>query len=122
MLPGLSAGIFGPLNHKRYFLNVFGAYGEEKTRRALAKMVEDPALLAKALRLRNVRLENRRWRDVLNAAGIEYIINKNIGVNLTYFIQNNWINSKLYPDKTFTTMGLGIGLFLRYKKEKRYYN
>lgn len=55
------------------------------------------------------------------SAGMELAIHQFVGVYYTFSMQQDFINSKLYNDKRFLRTQMDFGLFLRFKKEKRYF-
>lgn len=55
------------------------------------------------------------------SAGLEVAINQFAGVFYTFSMQQNFINSKLYNDNHFFCTKMDFGLFLKFKKEKRYF-
>jgi len=54
-------------------------------------------------------------------AGFEYFISNSFGAYVTYSFENDWIKSKLYNDKKFSRTQLSFGIFVRFKKDKRYF-
>jgi len=53
--------------------------------------------------------------------GLEWAITQLIGIYITYSLQFNWVTSKLYNDNQFTSSQLGIGIIMKFKKDKRYF-
>jgi hypothetical protein len=53
--------------------------------------------------------------------GFNLAITRAFGIYFAYSIQHNWINSKLYNDNQFSSSQLGLGLVIRFEKDKRYY-
>ena len=55
------------------------------------------------------------------SAGMEVAINQFVGVFYTFSMQQNFLNSKLYNDNHFFCTKMDFGLFLKFKKEKRFF-
>jgi hypothetical protein len=53
--------------------------------------------------------------------GLELIITRAFGLYFAYSFHQRWVTSKFYPDKHFTSSQLDFGIFLRFKKDKRYF-
>ncbi|NLD48864.1 MAG: hypothetical protein GX660_17015 [Clostridiaceae bacterium] len=52
-------------------------------------------------------------------SGIELAINQNVNVYFSYSYSRNWIKSKLYADKHFSSSCLSLGAILRLRKIKQ---
>lgn len=64
---------------------------------------------------------NEFFFGVKGGAGLEAIVNKVIGVQVSYSLQHNRISSTLFHEKGFTTSGFNCGFFVRLKKNKRFF-
>jgi hypothetical protein len=52
--------------------------------------------------------------------GIEYDINQDFGVFVNYMVTYNWIKSNLHLDKKYSTSQVGLGLYKKLFRNKRY--
>lgn len=64
---------------------------------------------------------NAMYYGVKGNAGLEIIITRAIGLSLSYSYQQSWVSSIYYPDKHFANSLLNFGIFLRLKKDQRYF-
>ena len=55
------------------------------------------------------------------SAGFEFSISRIVGVFFSYSFQHNWVRSDLFQDKNFSSTLLDLGLFIKLKKDKRYF-
>ena len=55
------------------------------------------------------------------SSGMEAAINQFVGVFCAFSMQQDFINSKFYNDNHFFCTKMDFGLFLKFKKEKRYF-
>jgi len=62
-----------------------------------------------------------RFYGAKGSTGLEWAINHYAGIYFTYSIQQSKITSKFYNDKQFLRSQLDFGIFLRFKKDKRYF-
>jgi hypothetical protein len=53
--------------------------------------------------------------------GFELSVTRDAGFYVLYSYNQNWIKSKLYNDNNFSFSALGLGLVIRFKKDKRFY-
>lgn len=58
---------------------------------------------------------------IKGGAGLEFVFSKLFGVYITYSLQYDWVNSKLYNDKQFSSTQLDFGIFMRFIRDKRYF-
>jgi hypothetical protein len=64
---------------------------------------------------------NNVFYGLKGSTGLEIAINKAIGMFFTYSMEFCWIKSFLYEDNHFINSQLVCGLFIRLKKDKRFY-
>jgi hypothetical protein len=62
---------------------------------------------------------NNPYFGVKGSAGFEMTINNLIGLSVTYTRQYEWVESKFYQDKNISDSRFDIGIFFRFKKNKR---
>ena len=64
---------------------------------------------------------NELFFGVKGATGLEMGISNFIGLYIAYSCQNNWITSRLSNDKQIFSSQIGGGIFLKLKKDKRFF-
>ena len=58
---------------------------------------------------------------IKGSTGLEVAINQYSGVYFSYSFQKNVASSKFYNDKQFSFTQMDFGIFLRFKRDKRYF-
>jgi len=58
---------------------------------------------------------------IKGSAGLEWTFAQSTGMVISYSLQQSWIKSKLYNDSHILSSQLSIGIFLKLKKDKRFF-